>query len=128
VPHAPALLIGRILLAVIFIVAGFGKLTGGPANFAGWLGSLGFPAPLFFAWATTLLELVGGLFLLVGFQTRLSALALAAFTVAAGLIVHFVPGDQNEMTIFMKNLAIAGGLIVLAATGPGRLSIEGRRG
>jgi putative oxidoreductase len=42
--------------------------------------------------------------------------------------VHFVPGDQNEMTIFMKNLAIAGGLIVLAATGPGRLSIEGRRG
>ena len=126
-PNSSVITVSRILLSIIFIVAGAGKLMGGPANFAGYLGQLGFPAPLFFAWATTLLELVGGLMLLVGFQVRAVAIALAAFCVASAFVAHFDFADQTQMSSFMKNIALAGGYLLLTVTGAGPLSIDGRK-
>lgn len=124
-PNNSVLLLGRILLAVLFIVSGYGKLVGGPANFAGALGHMGFPAPLFFAWATTALEFLGGLAILVGVATRPVAVALALFCLATAFVVH-LPADQ--MTPFMKNLGLAGGFLLLASTGAGALSVDARLG
>ena len=126
-PNSTLVLVARVFLALLFIAGGYGKLAGGPAGFAGYLGSLGFPAPLFFAWATIAVELIGGIFVLVGFQTRLAAYALAAFCVASAVVAHFDFADQNQMTHFLKNLGLAGGFLLLAATGPGTLSVDGRR-
>lgn len=125
--NSPLITVARVLLSIIFVVSGFGKLTGGPANFAVGLEGMGFPAPLFFAWATTLLELVGGLFVLVGFQTRYAAWALAAFCVGSAFVAHFDFADQMQMASFMKNLAVAGGFLLLSVTGPGPFSVDGRR-
>ncbi len=119
-------LIGRILIAVIFIVSGFGKITniGGTA---GYFGSMGLPMPMITAWVVALLELVGGLAIVVGFQTRIAAILLALFSVASGVIAHFDFADQMQSIMFMKNLSMAGGLLVLAAFGPGALSLERAR-
>ncbi|MCR4265572.1 DoxX family protein [Nitratireductor sp. ZSWI3] len=116
-------LIGRILISVIFITSGFSKLTniGGTA---GYFGSVGLPLPLVTAWIVALLELLGGLAILVGFQTRIAALLLALFSVASALVAHFDFGDQMQSIQFMKNLAIAGGLLILTASGSGTLAVE----
>ncbi|MCX7890472.1 MAG: DoxX family protein [Rhodobacteraceae bacterium] len=114
----------RLLLALIFLVAGFGKLAD-VQGFTAYMTSGGVPALL--AWPTILLEIVGGLFLIAGWQTRAAALLLAGFSILAGLLFHFQPADQMQMTMFLKNLAIAGGLLLLAAQGAGRWSLdEGR--
>lgn len=107
-------LLGRILIAVIFIFSGFGKVTniGGTA---GYFGSLGLPVPVLTAWAVGLLELLGGLAVLVGFKTRIAALLLAAFTLASGFVAHTDFGDQMQLIQFLKNLTITGGLLVLTA-------------
>ncbi len=78
------------------------------------------------AWPTILLEIVGGAALIVGFQTRIAALLLAGFTVLAGLLYHFQPADQMQMTMFLKNLAIAGGLLLLVAHGAGAMAVDKR--
>lgn len=122
-----AILAGRVLLSIMFILAGYSKLTA-IAGTAGWFESLGIPAPTLAVIASGLVELVGGLALLVGFKTRLAALVLAAFTVAATLIAHLNLADQMQQLLFMKNLAVTGGFLVLAAAGAGALSIDGRRG
>ncbi|MBA3447988.1 MAG: DoxX family protein [Pseudaminobacter sp.] len=124
---AALIALGRVLLSVIFILAGFGKLTG-IAGTAGWFGSIGLPFPTAVAVLVGLLELFGGLAILVGFQTRIAAIALAVFTIAATLIAHLDLADQVQFLFFQKNLAIAGGLLVLAAFGAGALSIDSRRG
>lgn len=121
------LLLARILLAAMFILAGLGKL-GDVQGFAGYMASGGVPGIL--AWPVILLEVLGGIALLVGFQTRLAALALGLFSIAAGLLYHFVPADQMQMTIFMKNLALGGGYLALALAGAGAWSLDavlGRR-
>lgn len=120
-------LVGRVLLSILFILAGYSKLTG-IAGTAGWFGSIGIPLPTVVAVLAGLLELVAGLAILVGFQTRIAALALAVFTVAATLIAHLDFGDQIQVLLFQKNLSITGGLLVLAAFGAGALSIDARRG
>lgn len=122
-----AILLGRVLLSSLFLFAGFGKLTD-IAGTAGWFGSIGLPAPTIVAVLVGLLELVGGLAILVGFQTRIAALALAAFTVAASLIAHTNFADQVQLLMFLKNISITGGLLVLAAFGAGALSIDAKRG
>jgi putative oxidoreductase len=122
-----AILVGRVLLSVMFILAGYAKLTG-IAGTAGWLESLGIPAPTLAAVGSGLVELVGGLAILVGFQTRIAALILAAFTIAATLVAHTNLADQVQQLLFMKNLAVTGGFLVLAAVGAGALSIDARRG
>jgi len=120
-------LIGRILLAVIFILAGFGKLTD-ISGTAGYFASYGLPGGAATAAIAGLIELLGGLAILIGFQTRIAAWVLAAFSVATALIAHMGWSDMMQLIHFQKNLAIAGGFLVLATYGPGALSVDARRG
>jgi putative oxidoreductase len=120
-----AILVGRILLAVMFVLAGFAKLTD-IAGTAGWFGSIGLPAPTIVAVLVGLLELVAGLAIVVGFQTRIAAFALAAFTIGATLIAHLNFADMTQFLFFQKNFAVVGGLLILAFAGAGSLSVDAR--
>jgi putative oxidoreductase len=119
-------LIGRILLSIIFILSGFSKLTalGGTA---GYFGSLGIPAPMVVAVLVGLLELLGGLAVLIGFRTREASYALALFTIASAFVAHLDWFDMMQMINFQKNLAMAGGFLVLGSYGAGSLSVDARR-
>ena len=124
-------LVGRILLAWLFIPAGFGKIAGFAGTVA-YATSAGLPMPQVGVAIGLLIELVGGIMILVGFQTRWAALALALFTAVAAFFFHnywAMPEAQQAMQkiSFNKNIAITGGLLVLAAFGPGALSFDGRR-
>jgi len=116
------LLVARILLALMFLFSGVPMLFA-PAGFAGYLGSLGVPVPLLVTWLVIALKVLGGIALVVGFQTRWVSYAFAIFCVVSGFIGHF-PAD---MAGFWKNLAVAGGFLVLSVSGPGALSVEGKR-
>lgn len=123
-----AALIGRILIAVMYIPAGFSKI-GGFAGTAGYIGSQGLPLPEVGAALAIVVELVGGLALLVGFKTRWAALILAVFTLVATFIFHnfwAMPADQQmvQQLMFNKNIAIVGGLLLAYAFGPGRYSVD----
>ena len=133
-------LLGRILLSVMFIMAGFPKLID-PSGTAGMIAGAGLPAATALAYLAGLFELVAGLFILVGFQTKITAYLLAAFCVFTGLVFHsgpinvpdFPEGANGLLTMFnglmmMKNITIAGGFLVLAAFGPGVLSVDARLG
>jgi putative oxidoreductase len=122
-----AILVCRIFLSIMFILAGFSKLTAISAT-AGWFGSIGLPAPTVTAVVVGLVELVGGLAIAVGYQTRIAAIVIALFTVGATLIAHLDFADMTQQLFFMKNLSITGGLLILAAVGAGSLSVDGRRG
>jgi putative oxidoreductase len=120
--HNPSLLAGRVLMSAIFIMAGINKLGTGYAGTQGYMESMGVPGmllPLVIA-----LEIGGGLALLVGFKTRIAALLLAGFTLLAALLFHFNFSDQMQSILFMKNLAISGGLLYILATGAGAWSID----
>lgn len=121
----PTLLAARLLLALLFIAAGLGKL-GDVAGFGAFMATGGIPAVL--AWPVVLFEILGGIAILIGIQTRIAALALAAFCVVSGALYHFDPADQMQMTQLMKNLGLAGGFMLLALHGPGRLSVDARLG
>ncbi|MEJ8809987.1 DoxX family protein [Variovorax ureilyticus] len=121
-------LIGRILIAALFIPAGFGKLMGF-AGTAGYIASAGLPMPQLGTVIAIVVELGLGILLLVGFKTRLSAIVIAVFTVAAAVFFHNYWGMPAEKAyvnqlMFFKNIAIAGGLLAIAAFGPGRISID----
>ncbi len=118
------ILAGRILLAAIFVIAGFQKI-GGFAGTQQYMEAFGIPGMLLPL--VILLELGGGLMIVAGLLTRWTALALAGFTLVAGIVFHADFGDQMQSVMFMKNLAIIGGLLVLAAFGPGALSLDARR-
>lgn len=125
--NASALVLaGRVLISIIFILAGFAKLTA-ISGTAGWFASIGLPMPTATTVIVGLVELLGGLAILVGFQTRIAAIVLGLFTLAATGIAHLDFADQVQVMFLQKNLAIAGGLFVLAAFGAGALSIDGRR-
>ncbi len=109
--NTTVLLIGRILLGLLFVPAGFGKLMGA-AGFAGYLGSLGVPAPLAVAYLVGLFELVFGLMVILGFKTRLAAFLLAGFCVVTAFIGHW-----GDMSAILKNFALAGGFLYLASFG-----------
>jgi len=130
-PQALSALIGRLLLAVMFLLAGLSKL-GGLEGTAGYIASKGLPMAQLLAIATVALEVGAAVMLIVGWQARWAALALAAFTLLATVLFHnywAMPADQQMMQqlMFMKNLAITGGLLVLFAFGPGSLSLDARR-
>ena len=112
-------------MSLLFIMAGIGKL-GNVEGFAGFMASGGIPA--FLAWPVILFEILAGFVILAGFMTRPTALALAAFCVASGLLYHFDPSDQNQMNNLLKNLALAGGYIALAIAGAGKFSVDDRKG
>ena len=131
-PQNPIALIGRLLLAYLFIPAGIGKLTGF-AGTVGYITSKGLPMPEVAAGLAIVVELGVGLMLLVGFQTRWAALVLTLFTLAAGFFFHnywAVPADQAmvQQLMFNKNVAIAGGLLAFAAFGAGAFSLDAKRG
>jgi putative oxidoreductase len=123
-------LVGRALIALLFVPAGFGKLMGF-AGTVGYITSAGLPLPQVGAALAVIVELGFGLMLLVGFKTRISAIVLAVFTVAAAILFHNywgMPADKayvNQL-MFFKNVAIAGGLLAFAAFGAGRFSIDKR--
>ncbi len=115
------ILVGRILMVAIFLSAGYEKLTG-YAGFNGYMQHLGLAtwlSPL-----VILLELAGGLAVLLGLYTRFAAVALAAFCVATAVLVHYHPEDQMQMINFWKNISMTGGFLVLAAYGAGTLSLD----
>jgi putative oxidoreductase len=116
--------LGRILLAVIFVQAGFAKI-GGYAGTQGYMEAMGVPGILLPL--VILLEAGAGLALVVGWQTRIAALLLAAFTLLAAVLFHANFADQMQAIMFMKNVAIAGGLLLLAAHGGGALALDNRR-
>ncbi|MFJ1255561.1 DoxX family protein [Cupriavidus sp. CuC1] len=123
----PALpLIGRTLIAAIFLVSGFGKLMA-PAATIGYIGSLGLPAPALGYFGALVLELAGSVLLIAGYRTRLMAALLAVYAVVTALIFHHALGDQNQMFHFLKNLAMAGGLVQVMHYGAGAFSLDGRR-
>ncbi|MBP0579101.1 DoxX family protein [Labrys sp. LIt4] len=116
-------LLGRVLIAAIFLLSGFGKLTA-PAATAGYIAAVGLPLPYLGVIIAILVELVGGLLLIAGYQTRLVALAMAVFSVAAAAFFHNNLGDQNQFIHFFKNIAMAGGLLQIVAFGAGSLSVD----
>jgi putative oxidoreductase len=124
-------LVGRVLLALMFLVAGIGKIGAGFAGTVGYISSVGLPLAQLAAVGAIIVEIVGSLALIVGWKTRWAALALAVFTVAAALLFHnywAMPANQQVMQqiFFMKNLAVAGGLLMLAIAGPGAWSVDRR--
>lgn len=121
------LLIARIFLAILFLVSGLGMLAG-PGGFAGYMGAIGMPAPMLVTWLVIALKVLGGIALVVGFQTRYVAYAFAAFCLATAFLGHFDFADQNQMTAFMKNFGLAGGFLLLSVTGAGALSLDARGG
>lgn len=123
--QSATVLLGRVLLAAIFILSGYGKING-YAGTVGYMEKVGVPGILLPL--VILTELGGGLLILTGFLTRYAAIALAGFTLIAGIILHFQPTDQGQMINFMKNLAIAGGFLALFVSGPGMFSVDGMMG
>ena len=119
--------VGRILMSAIFLVSGIGKLAA-PAATLAKIEAVGLPLPPVAYAAATLVEVVGGLLLIAGYRTRLVALVLAVFSVATAVTFHAAFGDQNQMVHFLKNLAMAGGLLQVAVFGAGPLSLDARQG
>jgi putative oxidoreductase len=118
--------LGRLFMAAIFILAGGQKLMN-PGGTAGYFASMHIPIPDVTVWVVIIVELIGGLLILIGWQTRWVALVLAAFCLVTGLAVHLPAGDQNNMIHFLKNLAMAGGFLYVFANGAGALSVDGRK-
>jgi len=116
-------LIGRLLLANLFILAGLNKL-GSAEGTIGYIASIGLPLAELIFYATVALEIVGGLLLAVGFKARTVAAALGLFSIAAAVLFHADFADLNQTTAFLKNLSIAGGMFLVAAFGPGRFSLD----
>ena len=106
---------------MLFLLAGFGKLVD-VQGFTGYLQSGGLPA--FLAWPAILFEIAVGILLVIGFQTRWVGLAGAAFCVVSAALYHNNFADQVQMVMFLKNLAIAGGFLLLAANGPGKFALD----
>lgn len=123
-----AALVARILLSVMFIYSGFGKIAGFD-GLVGYIASKGMPLPQLMAIGAIMVELGGGLLLLVGFKARWAALAFFLFLIPTTLIFHnfwAAPAAQAmaEQTNFLKNVTIMGGMLMVWAFGPGRLSLD----
>ena len=128
--QSPLTLVGRLLLALLFLPAGIGKLTGF-AGTVGYIASVGLPMPTLAAIIALIVEIAGGLALIAGFGARIAALVLAVFTLVASFFFHnywALPADQQliPQLLFLKNIAGVGGLLTLAAWGPGAWSMDER--
>lgn len=117
--------VGRVLLATIFVFSAIGKLLA-PAATIGYIEAMGLPLAGAGLAAAVAVELGGGVLLAIGYKTRLVALALAAFSVVTGLVFHNAVGDQNQLIHLLKNLAMAGGLLQVAAFGAGAFSLDAK--
>jgi putative oxidoreductase len=117
-------LLGRILLATLFLLSGIGKITAYAAT-TGYMASAGVPGALLpFVIA---LEVLGAIAIIAGWNTRAVAILLAGFSLASGALFHNAFGDQIQLVMFLKNLSIAGAFLLLAVNGAGPLSLDARR-
>ena len=126
----PLVLVARILLAAIFISAGLSKLAGFDGT-VGYIASKGLPVPAVLAALTIALEVLGGIAVVIGYKARVAGFLLASFSVVAAFIFHnfwAVPADQAyiQNIMFMKNLSMAGGLLLLTVFGAGGFSIDAK--
>jgi putative oxidoreductase len=119
-------LIGRLFLSSMFLLFGCGKLTGYAGTVA-YMGSLGLSAPSLFSLLAIIIEIGGGLLILVGYQTRLASLGLAIYVLVSAFIGHSQLSDPNQFQHFMKNMAIVGGLLGFVAFGGGAYSLDARK-
>jgi putative oxidoreductase len=123
--------VGRILLAIMFILSGFGKITGYDGT-AAYMAAKGMPMIGVLLPLTILTELGGGLLLLIGFKARWAALALAGFSILAGLTFHDfwnvtdAAQHMSQQINFMKNLSIAGGMLMVFSLGAGAYSVDNK--
>jgi putative oxidoreductase len=125
-----AALAGRTLLALLFVVSGFGKVTGFSGT-AAYMASKGLPMPELLLVGAIVVELIGGLMLVAGFKARWAALAIFLFTIPTTIIFHNPAGldaqaAQGQMIHLLKNLSIMGGMLLVAAFGPGAWSVDRR--
>jgi putative oxidoreductase len=120
-----SLLAGRLLVAIIFLISGVGKLIS-PGLTIGYIASLGLPAPLLGYIGSMVLELVCATSLILGYRTRVVAWVLAIYCAVTAIIFHHAFGDQSQMFNFLKNVAMAGGLLAFSAHGAGAFSIDRR--
>jgi putative oxidoreductase len=116
--------LGRLLMSTLFIWAGYGKLMN-PSGTAQYFASYHLPIPDVLVWIVIVVELIGGLLILIGWQTRWVALALAVFCLITGFGIHLPVGDVPNLTHFFKNLTMAGGFLYVFANGAGALSVDG---
>src|SRR5262245_50272746 len=130
---APLLLIARILLAAMFLASGYSALSN-IAGTADYFAGLGLGPPTLLAWGVGMFELIAGVLLVVGFQTRAVAIVLALFTLASTYLGHYGQGGDDPAAVFnhtqalLKDIAVAGGMIALAVQGGGKLSVDGWQG
>jgi putative oxidoreductase len=115
---------GRVLIALIFVLAGLNKISAIEGT-QGYMEAMGVPGILIYP--TILFEVGAGLAIMVGYQTRIVALALAGFCLITAFVFHNNLGDQMQFVLFMKNFAMAGGFLFLARDGAGQLSLDNRR-
>ena len=124
-------LLGRIAIAALFLPAGLNKLVAIEGT-SGYFASLGLPGVAIFVWLVIAIEVLGGIALIIGYQTRFVAIGLAIFTVLASIAGHAfwaAPVDAAFIAqlLFFKNIAVTGGLLILASAGAGSISIDGRK-
>lgn len=122
--HKSTQVVARLMIGHIFLLAGLSKL-GSIDGTMTYMEAMGVTGMLIYP--TIALEILGGLAIITGWFTRVSSLALAGFTIIAAVIFHSNLGDQMQMILFMKNIAITGGLLLLAIYGAGAYSIDNRR-
>jgi putative oxidoreductase len=118
-------LLGRIFLVLIFVMSGFHKITD-PQGTQQFMAAMGMPMTGLFLIGAIFLELAGAASLLLGYWTRAGAILLIIFMIPTTLIFHTNFSDQVQFIMFMKNLSMTGGLLVVLAFGPGKLSLDGR--
>jgi len=115
--------VARILLSLMFVTSGFSKVSGYAAT-QGYMEAMGVPGallPLVIA-----VELLGGLAVILGWQTRIAAFLLAGFSLLSALLFHANFGDQMQMIMFMKNISIAGGFLMIVSLGGGAFALDNR--
>jgi len=118
---------GRLLIAVLFLMSGLGKIAA-PAATIAYIASAHLPVPEAAYGISLVVEVIGGFLLLIGYRVRVVATVLAVFTLGAALGFHNNFADQNQMIHFMKNIAIIGGLLQVVAFGAGGFSLDARAG
>lgn len=123
--QASTMAIARVLMALIFLLSGLSKIAAAEAT-QGYMEAMGVPGMLL--WPTIAFEVGSGLLIVLGYRTRLVALMLAGFCLATAIIFHHQFADQIQMIMFLKNVAMAGGLLLLSGTGAGTLSLDAKSG
>lgn len=121
--QAIAMAVARVLMALIFILSGLSKIGAVDATL-GYMEAMGVPGILL--WPTIIFEISAGLLVALGYQTRVVAFLLSGFCLVGAAIFHHQFADQIQMIMFLKNISMAGGFLLLAAAGPGPLSLDAR--